>query len=386
MRQFGGYAALLLALLAASSRAVERRPGVIRLNNGQEHKGEVFFKGNPPRIYEGDGAAKGRYVNLEFAELASLSFFVRKESAERPWRFKNAGSDEKEYLEGEYPVLELGVEAKLKGGQTLKGHLMNLPVYIRTPDGENPMDYLEQKFHLKFQIQGEVGQKAGDLAWVKEIVFVDIEEAAPAAGFGAIEGAFTAMGIIEQVAAYGIDRKRSYEGRVLDAAKGTYRIADLPPDRYDVAVLTERGIWVGLSAAAAATKEPPRPLEAGDEARIAEEVVKFRDFFDEQQVLGVQGHREAAKVMVHQRRVKAQHDEKGLEGKEVQRLDVWTFYMSATQWHIDARGRANLFRYFEPRGGTPRPIVLRPELGACQVDPAQAKITRLDFAAAEAGK
>ncbi|GMV82354.1 MAG: hypothetical protein AMXMBFR7_35380 [Planctomycetota bacterium] len=360
---------VLLLLLAAFAQGAERRAGVIRLSNGQEHKGEIWFQGSEPRIYEGEGAAGGRFVNVKLEEFASLTFFIRTQSTERPWRFKNAGSDEKEFLPGEYPVVDLGVEAKLLSGQTLKGHLLNKPVYIRTPDGENPMDYLEQKFHLKFQMQGDVGQKAADLVYVKEIVF-DGGEAAPEAGNGVLAGTLKGFGALQQVAAYGIERMRAYEGKVLDATQGTYRIERLPPDRYDVALLTDRGIWVGLSDQAA-TAADARPLEAGDEAAIAATLAKFDDFFDVQGVVAVRGHREAAKVLVHQRRVKEQHDEAGLKGQELNRLDIWSWHLRTTEWHINPRGRANLFRYFEPRRGQPRPIQVLPALGGCVVDPAK---------------
>ena len=43
--------------------------------------------------------------------------------------------------------------------------------------------------------------------------------------------------------------------------------------------------------------------------------------------------------------------------------------MRRTEWHVDPRGRANLFRYREEREGLKRGMKMQPELGAVEVNP-----------------
>ncbi|MCY3022996.1 MAG: hypothetical protein NTW87_28805 [Planctomycetota bacterium] len=347
------------------------------LSNGEPFTGEVWFTDGKLRLYEGEGAAGGRYVNIAQNELVSITFIIKEKSLESPWRFKNAGSDEKEILPGKYPMINLGSEVKLTSGKVLAGHLMTTPVFVRIPGRENPMDFDNKKFILKYQYKGELGQEFKDVTYVSSIVFNDNATVA-AAENGSIGGTIKGVGKLEQAAAFGIERMAGYLGKV-DAEKGTYCIENLPKDVYDIALLTDQGVYVGLSDVSKTVKGQVRPLTPEDEQAIAKQLAKYEDFFDQQQILGVKGHCEAAKVLVHQWRVREQHDEEGLKGKQIHRLDIWCWHKRTTEWHTDKQGRAQLFRYMEPREGQKRAIRLVKEFGGVRVEPAEKKAVEVNY-------
>jgi hypothetical protein len=342
--------------------AVERRPGSIKTSDGLELKGEIWFNNGEVKIYEGDDAADGRFVRVLQNEIASIVFSVKKSSMEKPWRFKNAGSDEKEFLDGQYPLIELKSETRLKNGQLLKGHLQTAPVNIRTQGRENPMDWDTKKWPLKYQHKGDVGQTEKDIPYVTAISFDDAG-AVTAASKGAITGVMKGLGNIEQVSAYGIKRGRSYDGKP-GKDKQSFHIANLPEDTYDIVVLTDTGIYAGLSDDAAKTEG--RALETDDLAAINEKIKNFNDFFDDQRALIIKGKRDAAKVLVYQARTKPIVDQQDLRGRELNRLDIWNWHMRQTEWAIDTSSRANLLRYTENKAKK-RDITLVPKLGAVPV-------------------
>ncbi len=371
-------AILAATTVCAPAHAAERRPGVITLSDGAEHHGDLWFTNASLRIYEGSGSANGRYINCTQDELVRITFSIARKSMENRWRFKQAGSDEKEILPGQYPLIDLSSVIELKTGKAIAGHLMAQPIYLRFQDGPNPMDYSTRKFFLKYQFKGALDQTYEDLVYVKEIRFTDVKE--PAAGEnGEIRGTLTHIGKLEDIAAYGVNRMRPYKG-VVDATKNTFVIKDLPKDVYDIAVQTERGFWIGLSEVGAKVdKEPVRALQAEDAAAIAKELVKFKDFFDVQDVLAVKGHREAAKVLLRQRRVAPVHDQPSLGSQEIRCLSVWCWHLRETEWHTEKHARAMLFRYLEEREGLGRGVELIAELGGIALDPEQKRSAEVRF-------
>ncbi|MFH0939203.1 MAG: hypothetical protein V1899_07980 [Planctomycetota bacterium] len=366
---------LLAVLLCGAGPAAERHPSVIKLSNGEEIKGDAWFTDGRIRVYEGEDVRGGRYLDVTQSELVSIIFSLKDQSMERPWRFKNAGSDEKEFLLGKYPLINLKSKVKLVSGKALVGHLMTPPLFVRvkTPDG---LDYEDRKFILKYQYKGEVGQEYKDIVYVTSFVF--IAAATTAMENGAISGALKNVGKLEQVAAVGCERMQSYRGKI-DVKKNAYYFTDLPKDTYDLAVLTDRGIFVGLSDASLPMKGALRPLQPDDGMLIAKEVVKFRDFFDAQEVLAVKGHRDGAKVLVHQLRVAPVHDQQALGTKQQRRLDVWYWHIRATEWHINDHGRVQLFRYQDEVEGFKRGIQLVDELAGIRLDPAVKKNLEVNY-------
>jgi len=342
---------LTLCFVASST---ERRPGSIQTSDGVTLKGEVWFSTPEVKIYEGEDSAGGRFMRVSQEELASIAFSVRSSSTEKEWRFKNAGSDEKEFTAKTYPVIELKSETRTKSGQILKGHVYAQPVFVRVQDRENPMDYDTRKFIVKYQHKGDVGQAGKDVVYVTSITFDDVEAAAEA-GRGSFSGNVRGLGKLEQAAAYGLKRGRAYDGKV-DAAKGTFTIATLPEDIYDVWALTDKGIYVALSEKQFTHEDERRPLEAEDLKTLNTHLAKFRDFFDQQTALTLFGDRDAARTLVWQRRQAPLYDEEVLNGGQIYRLDIWPWHMRQTEWHIDASSRANMFRYFEKKDAPPRQI------------------------------
>ena len=345
-----------------SAHAIERRPGAIKTSDGLELKGEIWFNNGEVKIYEGEDAADGKFVRVLQNEIATITFVIKKSSMEKPWRFKNAGSDEKEFLDGQYPLVEMKSETRLKNGQLLKGHLQTAPVMIRTQGRENPMDWDTKKWPLKYQYKGEVGQTEKDIAYITAITFDDAG-VVTAASKGAISGVVKGLGNVEQVSAYGIKRGRSFDGKP-GKDKQSFHIGNLPEDTYDIVILTDTGIYAGLSDDAALDKG--RPLEADDLAAINAKIKAFNDFFDDQRALLIKGNRDAAKVLVYQARTKPIVDQQDLKGRELNRLDIWNWHLRQTEWAIDASSRANLLRYTENKTKK-REITLVPKLGAVQV-------------------
>jgi hypothetical protein len=374
---------LFAALAALGASSAERRPGAIRMSDGVELRGEIWFNTPELKIYEGEDAAGGKFTRVKQDELASITFSVKQAAMERPWRFKNAGSDEKEYLDGEYPVVELKSETKLTSGQVMKGHVYTVPVFVRVQDRENPMDYDTKKFILRYQHKGETGQQIKDVAYVTSITFDGADAAA--ADRGVISGSLKDLGKVEMASAFGIHRVRAYEGKV-DPAKSTFRIAELPVDTYELAVMTDKGIYVGLADITKTPKEEIRALDENDPKLIAAEVAKFRDFFDHQHVLMVKGDKESAKTIVHQRREEDIHGQQDLKGKEIHRLDIWCWHQRQTEWHIDQSLRANLFRYHEAKGARARSITHLPKMSGLAIGAGEAKTVDVNAEDLKAGQ
>jgi hypothetical protein len=363
---------IVLSLVAASTTAADRRPGWIRTSDGVEMKGEVWFSQPEIKVYEGDDAAGGRFVRVAQDEIASITFSIKSSSQEKEWRFKNAGSDEKEYTDKTYPVVELKSETKTRAGQVLKGHVYTQPVMVRVQDRENPMDYDTKKFLVKYQFKGDAGTEIKDVVYVTSITF-DAPEGKVGSGDepkatgekfvgqGSFSGSVKGIGKIEMASAYGLKRGRAYEGKV-DGAKGTFEIHALPEDVYDVWLMTDKGIYVAMSDQKFSPEADRRELEADDLKTVHGNVHKFRDFFDQQAVLALKGDREMARALVWQRRSAPLYDEEVMKGEQIYRLDVWPWHMRQTEWHIDASSRANMFRYMEKRGTAPRPIIMTQKL------------------------
>jgi len=346
---------VLLLVVSVFAHGAERRPGTIVTSDGVTLKGEVWFSTPEVKIYEGEDVSGGRFLRVAQDELASIVFSVKNSFTENEWRFKNAGSDEKEVTDRKYPVVDLKSETRLKSGQLLKGHLYTQPIFVRVQDRENPMDYDTKKFILKYQHKGEVGQEIKDIVYVKSITFDDVDATKSEGARGALTGAVKGLGKLEQVSAYGLKRGRAYEGKV-DAAKGSFEIGNLPEDSYDVWALTDKGIYVSLSEKQFTPEEDRRPLEADDLKTLNAHLLKFRDFFDQQIALTLHGDRDAARTLVWQRRQAPLYDEEVLNGGQIYRLDMWPWHMRQTEWHIDASSRANMFRYFEKKNAAPRLI------------------------------
>jgi hypothetical protein len=372
-----GIAAFFILLLVVSAFAEERRPGVIKLTNGQEVQGDIWFSGGKLRIYEGQDASGGRYLNVAQDELVSLAFSVQEQSMERPWRYKNAGSDEKQYFPGEYPRINLHCTAKLKSGKPLEGHLMPLPVFVRVPVKGEPGDYDDKKFQLKYQLQGEAGQTYKDLVYVSSIIFSDAGEPVSAENC-VISGTVANAGKLEQVAALGVKRMQSYQAKV-NAEAGTYQLIDLPKDTYDLAILTDRGIFLGLSNVTIDIGEKARPLEESDGRAIAAAVAKLREFFDVRDVLAVKGHRDGAKVLVHLLRDAPVYDQQTYGDKKLQRLEVWYWHLRESEWISDEKGRVLLFRYEDENKGFRRSVQLIEELGGLVLDSAVKKSVEVNY-------
>jgi hypothetical protein len=363
----GRWVLIAAGLVCMTAQAVERRPGAVATSDGVELRGEVWFGNAEIKVYEGEGASGGKYLKVNQDDLARITFTVKKSTMERPWRFKNAGSDEKEYLEGQYPLVELASEVLLKSGQVLKGHVLTVPVMVRVQGRENPMDFDTHKFPLKYQHKGETGQLQKDIVYVTSIRFDDATGVVAGGKKIVLSGVAKGMGKLQEVVAYSNEHGHVIQGKV-DAKLETFSVEAPPGGKYDLAILTDRSIYVGLSDQVPESKEPPRALEDGDLKSIAAEVVKFRDFFEDQKVVSLKGNRDAAKALLLQTRVASVNDQAALSNKVQHRLDIWRWHLMRTEWRVDTSARANLFRYEDTRGERPRDVRFVAKLGAVSAE------------------
>lgn len=360
---------LLLSLpiifAVANAFGVERRPGSITLSDGGKFQGDVWFGNGEIKVYEGEDAEGGKYVRLAQDKIGGIVFSVKQATMERPWRFKNAGSDEKEYLPGEYPLVNLRSDVKTTNGELLRGHVMSVPVFVRVQDREVPTDFETKKFVLKYQHKGETGQTQKDIVYVTSITFTDSVEKATAK-YGSISGTIKGNEKLEEVAAFGIQRDHAYPGTI-DPKTQSFKIENLPEDTYEIALRTDRAGYVGLSDVNSTPKEKQRPLEKDDAEAIDKQLKTFDDFFDTLQVVAIKGDREAAKVLVHLSRKKPIYDQQSIGDNEIHRVEIWMWHMGETDWHVNQDGRQNLFRYTDPHKGPQRKIIVSDALAGVAV-------------------
>jgi len=110
-------------------------------------------------------------------------------------------------------------------------------------------------------------------------------------------------------------------------------------------------------------------------------VKTFEDFYDQQEVLAVKGHRDFAKVLLDEHRTKPFYDEASYGDKKLRRVEIWCWHMRTTEWVINQNARFTLFRFKEPKQGKEREITLVNELSGIAVDPAVKKTQEIVFGA-----
>ena len=346
---------LLLVLLGAAVASAAddgSRAGRVVLSDGTVREGRLSFT-QGARLHVVDPAS-GRGRDLDPATVAALLFRVERESLERPYTFKTPGKDDKTYGEGLFPRRDLLCTVVLRSGERLDGHLRTTVVFVETaPDAE------AERFVLRRQWEGAVGDTLDDLVYPREVRFADAADetaAAPATLVVTVRGA----GPVAAAAAYGHASRLVFAGVVEDPAAGRVRFDGLPSDAYDVAWRGRDLVLVGGVRPAAAA----RPLVDGEDgAPLAEIVAKGDDLYDARDLLFAGGDRDAARLVV-EKRVKRPTTNDAAFGRRgaLWALDVWTAHRLEREWRIDAR--SNVLRVVLREGEEPPRVAVEKGLGA----------------------
>ncbi|MCU0727432.1 MAG: hypothetical protein MUE73_16865 [Planctomycetes bacterium] len=339
--------ALLLASLPAARAEEPRAPGKVVFSDGSFLAGAIrTTEGKPLRLIEGGTA---RRLDLAVTEIARLTIRVTHEEEYRVWRWVEDGSREKVFTGETYPKREFETEVTLVNGETRRGSLVAV-LYVYEEGSEKP-----RKVILKDKDQGEVGQTLADRRYVEAVEF-----ATPPAPEGST-GLWLAIDPPELlVAAHAIprDRLRSVEG-ARTTGGGSAIFTGLLPGVYDLAVVTERAIFLALSLGA----EGEEPLAGKPLEEISARAEEIEDFFTKHEVLA--GVKTADRVRAVVCSTREEPTSMGGE-RTFRRFEIWAFRRGGDRWLVDAR----FFLCRDHGEALPPPprIVLAPELAGHRVD------------------
>lgn len=138
-----------------------KRPAVVTLSDNEKIKGRLSTTLEKPiRVWDDQ---KKEYRDIPFQFIKTIEAKVLWEREEKEWKFRESGSDIKEYSGKTYPAREMQYTFTLTNGQTITGGVV-APVYLQTPNGDKTLV-------LHKRDKGEVGQTLKDLIYVKSVDF-----------------------------------------------------------------------------------------------------------------------------------------------------------------------------------------------------------------------
>jgi len=319
-------AAALIALAAAamlaagSTPAAEREwlPASVSLSDGTVLAGRVHVTGGAIVLHN---EAQARRYTVRTAEIKALENTIERQGMEEKWIFRESGLDDKVYTGQTYPVRHYLTRVTFHDGRRLEGHLVPKTIYVESGGRR-------QRFILRAQQEGKVGQTLQDLPYVRSIAF-----SAEGGGVrGTIEGTLLLADQeqLQRLLAVNRDGLFSIDG-AFHPLRGTFRVADCTEGAYDLIAVTDRAIYAGFS------RERDEGCARLDSAQVAEMqawVDALRDFFHEQTILYAAGDERRAFALVRQER----HGGTTLQGAElVRRYEVWAMHKPAGEWQIEKR-------------------------------------------------
>ncbi len=135
------------------------RDGVLHLSSGEKIRGRLATtEGRPIRVWVEKEQA---YRDIPFRLIASAEAKLLWERDEKEWRFKESGSDLKEYSGRTYPARELEYTITLTDGTKVHGAVV-APIYLQTKEGH-------VTFILHKRQKGEIGQTVKELVYVARV-------------------------------------------------------------------------------------------------------------------------------------------------------------------------------------------------------------------------
>jgi len=139
----------------------ESRQGVIALSDGRKLAGRISTTLRQPlRVWD---AEDKQYQDIPFSLIKSITAKVVWERDEPEWKFKESGSDVKEYSGKTYPARLTDYVVAEDDGTIVTGGVA-APLYLDA-DGERKI------FILHKRDKGEVGQRLGELVYVRQVNF-----------------------------------------------------------------------------------------------------------------------------------------------------------------------------------------------------------------------
>jgi hypothetical protein len=309
-----------LAVAAGSAFAAEDEwlPATVTLSDGTVLQGRVHVTDDSIVLYN---EAQARRYTVRMAEMKALETAIERQAMEQKWIFRESGLDDKVFTGETYPVRHYRTRITFHDGRQLEGGIMPKTIYVES-GGER------QRFILRAQQEGKVGQTLQDLLYVQSIVFTAAGEGVR----GSIEGTLKLPDLeqVQRVLAVNCDGPFSVEGS-FHPLRDTFRVADCTAGTYDLLVVTDRSIYACFS------RERAEECARLDSSRVAELqawVNKLRDFFQEQTIIYAAGDEKRIFALVRQER----HGGTTLPGAElVRRHEVWVMHKPQDEWQIEKR-------------------------------------------------
>ncbi len=138
------------------------RTGTVQMSTGKILRGRIWTTQQTPfRVW-----LKGlkQYRDVDIRLVKEIIGTIRYARQIRQYKFQQMGSDIKLYTGRTRPRIGYQFTFKLINGKSITGTVI-APIYIRTDDGK-------QYFYLlKKRIEGQLGQKASSIAYIKRIRF-----------------------------------------------------------------------------------------------------------------------------------------------------------------------------------------------------------------------
>lgn len=337
---------LFTLAIALSSLTAAAFPATVTYSDNTTFSGELTLIGARPLTMVALDDNRQQKFNLE--DIVSIEQITETATMERPWVFKESGKADKAYLEGEYPLINFQTSVTLVNGKIVTGHLISVAFNFKSEAGK-------RKLFLTRQIKGTTEEVLDDVIYVRNIRLT----ANAIAGGGAITGKVVGFGTLIAVTA--LDNAREQPVFASVAKDGSFDFGTLLPGSYDLCVLTDTHVLLGLSDAAPAALAGD-PLQADDLAAINLKFPMADDFFNDRWILGLRGNRKFAKALVYKRRADYYEAEKWTPGGFLWHLEVWSWHLADTEWKIDRR--SILIRHKQKGGEQNRKLLMSPILEA----------------------
>jgi len=341
-------AAAALGLLSPARAAAEWLPATVELSDGTRIEGAVGVPNDALLIYN---EARRRRYTVRLAEISSLLTAIEWQGMAEKWIFRESGSDEKIYTGRYYPVRHYLATITFNDGKQLSGRIMPKTLYVKS-EGKT------RRFILRAKQEGKVGQKLSDLLYVRRITFGGAGAGTRATIRGTLD--LPEGEKLQKVLALNRDKLFSIEAKIEPAA-GKFRLADCTEGAYDLAVVTNKALYVYFSRE---KDKGATRLDAPSVAGMQAWVDGLRDFFHKQAILYAAGNEKGAFALVCSER----HGGTTLPGAAlVRRYDIWAMRKPGEAWQIQKR-----FFLWRQVSKDPalarRALVIAPALGGHRVE------------------
>ncbi len=326
-----------------------RVPGRITLSDGTVHEGVIrTTRGKPLRLVE---AETGRRLDFQPAEIHSIRVFIESEEQYQVWRWVEDGSREKVFTGESYPKRQYETLVTLKTGQIHLGHLVAV-LYVYVEGRAKP-----KKLFLKQKEQGEIGETLKDIVYVESVEFAGpVPDSIP--DDTGIRLTVDPIDLVLAAHALPRERFRATPG-ILPGRSGPVHFTNLLPGTYDLTVVTEEKIYVGLAVG----KSGGKPLTGEVLAKVKKRVAEIADFFEKRVVLAGVIEGDKLRILVFKER----QGPTSMGGERTfRRWEIWSLRKGGDRWLVD--DRAYLWRDHGEALPPPPEVVLESALLDLEVE------------------